>query len=796
MKHTTKLLVLVAAVIGALSMAGAGWAFWTTHGSGSASASVGTLNPPSGVTVNSPVGSSTVNVSWTAPTSGVTPSGYYVLRSGVPASPACGTASSTIATTSCSDTGVSNGTYTYTVTAVYNSWTALSAASGSITVSNGGPLDHFSVSAPATATAGITFSTVSVSALSVGGQPATGWASTTQCVTFSGPGNSPNNSSPNYPSVGGCTAGQSSLTFNSSGQATSLAFILKKAETTSLTVTAAGKTGQSSSIVVSDGGVDHLVVGASATATAGTPITGITLTARDLYDNTAKGYGTSQTITWTGPTNSPAPSTHAPTLPASTVAFSSGASTTALSATLYNATSNLLIATDVSGKTGSTTIAVSPADASTLVVSGFPSPTVAGVAHTFSVTAKDAFGNTATGYVGTVHVTSSDGQAVLPANNPFVAGDNGTHSGLSATLKTVGTTQAIIATDTVATSITGSQSGIVVVPAAAATLVFSTQPATSTAGSALAGPPAVTVTDAFGNTVSGQPVTLAKNSGPGAFTAGSTLTATSNGSGVASFSNLVFNTAGGYTLTATSAAVTVDSSAVTVNSASLAFFTVSNPGTQTAGTSFNVTATALDAFGNAANGWTSTTGCIVFSGPSNSPNATAPIYPVPGGSCSAGRSGLSFNPSGQATASITLFKASATTTLTVKDATTQTKTGTATIAVNSAGATLSFTTAVPTGKFLAGKDTTWSDTVSIGPDAYGNAALYAAPGLTLTVSIAGADASHFTLTTPSTGSYTTSGSPSPTFTVTHNDAAGKTATITISGPANVGFTPVSGTLSS
>ena len=50
------------------------------------------------------------------------------------------------------------------------------------------------------------------------------------------------------------------------------------------------------------------------------------------------------------------------------------------------------------------------------VVSGFPSPTVAGVAHSVTVTAMDAYGNTATGYAGTVKITSSDSQAVLPAN--------------------------------------------------------------------------------------------------------------------------------------------------------------------------------------------------------------------------------------------------------------------------------------------------------------------------------------------------------------------------------------------
>src|SRR5229473_811551 len=82
---------------------------------------------------------------------------------------------------------------------------------------------------------------------------------------------------------------------------------------------------------------------------------------------------------------------------------------------------------------------VNPAAASTLIVAGYPSSPspVAGTANNFTVTAKDPFGNTATGYTGTVHFTSSDVQAVLPANYTFVAGDSGVHT-FSATLKTSG----------------------------------------------------------------------------------------------------------------------------------------------------------------------------------------------------------------------------------------------------------------------------------------------------------------------------------------------------------------------
>ncbi len=97
-------------------------------------------------------------------------------------------------------------------------------------------------------------------------------------------------------------------------------------------------------------------------------------------------------------------------------------------------------------------------DTLTFTASG---PATAGAAYTFTVTAQCSNGHkTATGYSGTVHFTSSDGQATLPANYPFTSGngnskDNGSAS-FSATLKTVGL-QSLTATDTLHSSITGKQ---------------------------------------------------------------------------------------------------------------------------------------------------------------------------------------------------------------------------------------------------------------------------------------------------------------------------------------------------
>ena len=60
-------------------------------------------------------------------------------------------------------------------------------------------------------------------------------------------------------------------------------------------------------------------------------------------------------------------------------------------------------------------IAVNAAPASQLSVTGPPTAN-AGAATSFTVTAQDQFGNNATTYSGTLRFTSSDAQAILPAN--------------------------------------------------------------------------------------------------------------------------------------------------------------------------------------------------------------------------------------------------------------------------------------------------------------------------------------------------------------------------------------------
>ena len=100
-------------------------------GAGTGSANVGSLNPPTDVTVPA-TSTGTVHVTWTASGTsggGVTPNGYYVERNdGSSWSPACGSSpASLVSGTGCDDTVTVAATTPTASMAVYHSWTATSA---------------------------------------------------------------------------------------------------------------------------------------------------------------------------------------------------------------------------------------------------------------------------------------------------------------------------------------------------------------------------------------------------------------------------------------------------------------------------------------------------------------------------------------------------------------------------------------------------------------------------------------------------------------------------------------------
>jgi hypothetical protein len=168
---------LALALIGTVAVAA-----WLSSGSASGSVAAASLAAPTDVRGSSTAGTGQVHVSWTGSDGTPTPTGYYVLRSSRNDSVAACNSSAAypVDGTSCTDSSVPLGSYTYTVVAVFHSWTSASEPSGTVTVSKadqtitfGALVDKvygdadFSVSATADSGQPVTFSTTTTSVCTV-----------------------------------------------------------------------------------------------------------------------------------------------------------------------------------------------------------------------------------------------------------------------------------------------------------------------------------------------------------------------------------------------------------------------------------------------------------------------------------------------------------------------------------------------------------------------------------------------------------------------------------------------------
>jgi hypothetical protein len=212
--------------------------------------------------------------------------------------------------------------------------------------------------------------------------------------------------------------------------------------------------------------------------------------------------------------------------------------------------------------TGTVPVQVAAGAASVFVLGGVTGPITAGVPITVTVAADDQFGNVATGYSGTVHFTSTDGAATLPADAALPGGTGS----FPVTFHTAGS-QTLTATDTANGGLTGSLSGV--------TVVLPPPPPNT--------PPSI-------STIADTTIRLNQSSGPLGFTIGDdftpvnslALTVTSSDGTLLPLAGLVFGGSGANrTLTVTPAAGHTGVGTVTV--------TVRDGGGLTSSDTFNVT---------------------------------------------------------------------------------------------------------------------------------------------------------------------------------------------------------------
>jgi hypothetical protein len=387
------------------------FAYWSNAGEGSASASLATLPAPA--ISSATAGAGIVELTWSAitpPASGTVE--YFLTRDGGSPGGGCPSSSSPSTATSCTDTGVSVGTHEYTVTAVWHTWTATSMVK-SVTVSFG-PATHFQIQAASTTpTAGAT-DNLTITAKDASNNTVTTYAGS-KTLTFSEPSISPSGKAPSYPATVTFTAG-----------AGTAAIKLYDAQTTTVRATESALEGTSPSLTVKAAATKKFSVPTPSEQEASVAFN-VTLTATDEYGNLTTAYTGAKTLAWSGPAN--APSGQAPEYPASATAvtFTEGVGTAA-SIKLYDAVSTTLKAKEgaIEGTSGSFTVKAGPATSFSLPAQ---SERTAGTAFNVTVTAWDAWHNTAKSYTGAKTLawsgpaSSPGGQASsYPATVTFASG--------------------------------------------------------------------------------------------------------------------------------------------------------------------------------------------------------------------------------------------------------------------------------------------------------------------------------------------------------------------------------------
>ncbi len=268
-------------------------AFFAATGSGHAAASVGTLSAP---TPSATAGAGTVALSWptVSPPSGTVAVRYYVQRDGANAGGSCANPASPSAATSCTDSGLSAGTYQYTVTAVWLSWSATSTSTA-VTLASGA-LHHFSLAAATTTPTAGADDNLTITAKDSAGNTVTSYGGD-QALTFSGASvigaYQPTVTSKTGTAVTFGTA--ETITFTSgvasvSGSSNG-AMTLYKAETATVSVSDGTHTG-SLSVAVGAAAAGGIAAssGAGQSATVSTAFTNpLTATVTDNYGNAKPG---------------------------------------------------------------------------------------------------------------------------------------------------------------------------------------------------------------------------------------------------------------------------------------------------------------------------------------------------------------------------------------------------------------------------------------------------------------------------------------------------------------------------
>lgn len=302
-------------------------------------------------------------------------------------------------------------------------------------------------------------------------------------------------------------------------------------------------------VTVSVGSLSYVKVEDTAGGT-GSEVTTHSMTADETFTVYAAGYDAygnyknDESVTWTG--TDVCNGKLSPT---------SGTSTTFTPTTAGTGTITAVHATVTDDTTGIITVTGGTAKTFT-VTTEHSSTETAGTAFSVTVTAKDADGNTATGYTGAYSISWTWTATNSPDNtSPAKPADgnqtftNGAVTVTGFTLTNSGETPAITAT---ADSVSGTTSAITISAATKSKLLWVTQPASSVAVGATWDTFTIEITDAYGNRTSDTDnVTIA----PSSLTVGGTTTKAA-ANGLATFGDITRSTAGTITISGSASGLT------------------------------------------------------------------------------------------------------------------------------------------------------------------------------------------------------------------------------------------------
>ena len=439
---------------------------------------------------------------------------------------------------------------------------------------------HFGVTAPAQATAG------------------TAIAATVRALDSTGATDASYTGTVHFTATDGQAALPANYTFTAADNGVhTFMLTLRTAGSQTVTVadTSLASIAGSTAVMVSPAAASNFEVRLPAMSMAGTAFDG-TIAVLDPYRNVVPTYrGTVRFGSDDGQATLPSTYTF-------TVA-DNGVHTFAGGVTLRTAGSHTVTATDTgTGLNGNGSILVNPAAAGRLEITA-PTTATAGSAFSVTLAARDAFGNLATGYRGTVGFSSSDPQATLPASYPFSAADGGQHTFQGGvTLRTAGS-RGVTAGDTANGLMISAN--VLVSPAAASRFDVSA-PGGSAAGAAF--DVTVTARDPFANVAVGYRGTVSLTSSDDRATLPGPYTFGPADAGIHVFPAAVLVTAGGQSITATDINVgaITGSAAVTVVAGPADHFAVDTRTKISPGKLCDVTVIALDRYGNIDTGYTGT----------------------------------------------------------------------------------------------------------------------------------------------------------------------------------------------